>query len=899
MTSGPRWSRERAFWRRKPARDLDDELAFHIEMRASLLEQEGSEPEAARREALRRFGELEAVRAECLTIDARQERKTQRAERWQDLGNHVRQAARRLRRAPGFTVATVVMLALGIGAIAAVYAVVDGVVLRPLPYHQPDRLVKVSHTARIAGRTTIEGSDATYHLYHRNTAGVFAAMGTYRERDVNLGALGGEPGVAERAKATGVTATLLETLGVPPLHGRPLRAEDDTPGAPPVALLSYALWQRRFGGDPAVVGKSLVVDGMSRQVVGVMPPSFRFPDAAAMLWLPLRLDPAKADPGSFNYDIVARLRPGVTHEAAQRELAAHLPRLLDEFPSDIPRDMWAEARLTPVVASLAERVIGDSSRTLWILFASVSLLLFVVVANVASLFLVRAEGAYRDLAIRAALGGGPRALATGYVLEAVLLAIAGGALGLLLAQGAVTALGRSAVAGELPRMAEVAVSWRVALFTALVALVSALLVNLLPIRRVRRIVPARALGSFSRGSSAGKDRQRARSILVVGQVALALVLVAGSALTARGFARLRDVDPGFAPAGVATLRVALTATYAEPAERTRFFDRLVARARELPGVVSAGVTDWLPLSDDHSDSVIEIEDRPLPSNVVPPDHPLAQASPEYFASVGIPLLQGRTFGAVDPERPLAEAIVSRAFARQYWGDASPLGKRVRQGLDGEWSTIVGVVGDVHMERLDRPAEQMIYFPLVSASGVGAPRVMSLTLRVNGDAAALFAPARAVVRDLDPSLAVYGEEPLAARVGAATARVRFIVLVLGAASVIALLIGMVGLYGVLSYSVTLRQREIGVRMALGASPHEVLRMIAGRGLLLAGIGIGCGLLASIAATRVLRGMLHDVSPTDPIALGGTCAILLAVAALASWIPARRAAGIGPMEAMRRE
>jgi predicted permease len=388
----------------------------------------------------------------------------------------------------------------------------------------------------------------------------------------------------------------------------------------------------------------------------------------------------------------------------------------------------------------------------------------------------------------------------------------------------------------------------------------------------------------------------------VAQVALALVLVAGSTLIARSFARLRDVQPGFDASGVLTVRIALPrATYADASATLHFYDRVLAEARALPGVRGAAVTDWLPLTDDHNDSVVEIEDHPLPANAVPPDHPMAEVSPDYFATLGIPLVAGRTLSPADAAHPATEVVVSRSFAERYWKGQSPIGRRLRPGLTETWYTIVGVAGDVHMESLEKPAEELIYFPIVQPdkNGPSAPRHVAIALRTSGNPTSVAPSLRAILRRADPALPTYDESPMTALLSRAAARTRFVLLMLGTASVVALAIGAVGLYGVLAYGVTLRRREIGVRMALGASVRDVTRMIARRGILLASLGVGAGLLGALATTRFLDKLLYGVSPTDPATLAGACVVLFAVAAVASWLPARRAATVSPMESLQRD
>ena len=900
MKLGPDWLRERRFWRTNADRDVDDELAFHLAMRAELLEEGGMDGQSARDAALQRFGDLADVREHCLAISHERERKMKRHESWFTVRQHVRYAFRRLRAAPGFTAAVLLMLALGIGSTTTVFGVVDGILLRPLPFPEPERLVALSHSINVAGISRAEQSEGTILLYQRHVTQSFTAMGAYRSRDVNLGARAGAD--AERVAATAVTASLFPALGVAPVRGRVVLPDDDRPGAAPVVVLSTPMWNRIFGGDPSVVGRRLIIDGTDHEVIGVMPSDFHYPTASTALWLPLRLDPATANPASFNYNMVARLKSGVTLDAAKAELGQYLPRLLDEFPAPIPPEMWEQARLRPIVEPLRDVVIGDAGHLLWMLFGAVALLLAIACANVASLFVVRAEGAQRDLAIRMALGAGTGAVLTQYLVEALLLTAGGAALGVFLAVLALPVLRSAPNGADLPRLAEVSVDARVVLFAIGIATVSAVLVSILPALRARHVSPGVVLKESTRSATAGPQRQRARSTLVVAQVALALVLVAGSTLMARSFGKLSAVQPGFDARGVLTMRIALPdATYRDPAARMRFYARMVEQAEAIPGVQAAAVMDWLPLTDDHNDTVMMIEDHPLPSGAVPPDHTQSYVSANYFRTLGIPLREGRTFLRADAERLATEAVVSRSFARRYWNDVSPIGKRLRPDLEGPWFTIVGVASDVHMTALDQPPEELVYFPLTipQARGISVPNGVSLALRTAGDPAALTPALRSMIRTLDPSLPVYGEQPMTALLAGATARTRFVLLMLGAASVVALAIGMVGLYGVLAYGVTLRRREIGVRMALGATTRDVTSMIARSGFALAVLGVGTGLLATLVATRFLQRLLYGVSATDPTALVGSALILLAVAGVASWLPARRASSIDPMEALRRD
>lgn len=816
----------------------------------------------------------------------------------------LRLATRRLRRAPTFTLATVFVLALGIGATSAVFSVVNGVLLRPLPYPASDRLVALQHTAEIANIAKIDQSDATLMLYQNDARG-FDGIGGWRERDVNLGASEADPSPPERIAAGWITANLFDVLRVRPALGRTFRAGEDRDRSAPVVIISDRLWHRRFGGDPSVIGKRLVANGLSREIVGVMPPDFIFPQSTPELWIPLPFDPANTNLGGFNYEAVGRLRAGMTIDAAQADLARVLPRVIDEFPGQLPKAMWEKAHIRPLVSPMRESMVGDVSRLLWILLGSVSLVLIIACANVASLLLVRGESRSLELAVRSALGSGIGGIVAQCLSEAFVLSLGAGALGASFAAIAVRALAAARVDLGVPRLEQVNVDGRVLLFTLTLSVLCAFVVSILPVLRTRRITVATVLRESTRGMTSGKPRQRARSLLVVGQVALALVLVASSGLLARSFARLRDVEPGFEPSGVVMARVVLPeANYPNTASVVQLYNQLLDRARALPVVREVAITDWVPLTSDHNDNANEIEDHPLPPNALPPVHHTVDVEGNYFKTMSIPLLSGRSFGPIDAARPQFEAVVSQAFAKQYWPNGSPLGRRVRPGLGGQWYTIVGVVADVHYDALEKPPESTIYYPLVQGgtSATDANETTSavrfVTLLARGAPKVQVAAAlRGVVRSVAPAAPTYDERTLTDVVDAASARTRATLLLLAAASVIALVLGTVGIYGVMAYNVSLRQREISVRIALGAPPAQVRRMISRQGFVLGLAGVLLGVALAIGVTRLLRGFLYEVSPTDPLTLVVTCLALLGIATLASWGPARAASAIDPAETLR--
>ncbi len=864
-------------------RDLDAELQFHIEREADRHERAGLPREDALRRARAEFGRLDRVK------DAsRRARGTMAIE---SLLHDLRVAARRLRRVPGFVAAAVLVLALGIGAATAAFSVVDAVLLKPLPYPESERLVRISHTASLAGRSTVDQSDATVLLYQRHAA-AFDGVGAWWADNVDANIEPTAPGeTPARAHIARVTANLLDVLRVRPALGRGFVAGEDRQGAPRVVLLSDRLWRERYRGDPGVIGRQMRVNEVPRTIVGVMPPRFAYPASTVDLWIPLTLDPAETQAARFRYVGVGRLRDGVSPERARADLASALTRLPGEFPGDPQAGVLAESRVVPRVESLRDSIVGPAASLVWMLLASVLLVLVVACANVAGLFLVRAEHAQVELAVRGALGAGVRSLMTQALAESMLLSALGGALGVLLAAGGLRAAVRAGDTWAVPRLDEVAVDVRTLAAALGATVLCALCVSLLPLLRVRRVSIATVLRGAGRGLAADASRQRARNVLVVAQTALALVLVASSALMTRSLMRLEAVTPGFVADDVAVARVLLPLAKYSGAARAGFVQEVLARVRATPGVRDAAVTDWLPLTADRWSAAIEVEERPAAGVT----HGTVRVDSRFFTTAGVPLLRGRTFGSADDAGTAGEVIVSRAFAARYWGGESPVGKRVR-AAGGGWLTVVGEAGDVRYQALDRPADDVVYFPLVKSNG--APYLVALLARTQpGRAGATAASIRDIVRELDPALPTFDEGTLADVVRRASGPARALVVLLGVASAVALTLGGVGLYGVVAYGVSVRRRELGVRMALGARPADVRRAVSLGGLRLAAVGIAIGIPCALAFTRLLRALLYEVSATDPWVLGFTAAALLAISFVASWLPARRAAAVDPAEALR--
>lgn len=808
---------------------------------------------------------------------------------WRQLlaRSELRFAARRLRRVPAFAGAVVLVLALGIGTTTAMFSLVNGILLAPLPYAEPDRLVRLTHTTSSTGRATVDLSDAIVMLY-QSEARAFDGVAAWRFDDGDLGP--SEAGqTAVRVRGARVTASFFDVLGVPPVLGRAFAPGDDRPGAPRVVVLSHRLWQERLHGDPEAIGRQIDVNDVPRTIVGIMPPRFAYPAPQVELWLPLALDPARTRPATLNLIGIGRLKRGVSSEAARADLARVLAH------------RGEETHIVPHVQSLRDSIAGPPSRLLWFVFGSVLLVLLVACTNVAGLLLVRAERAQMELAVRSALGSGFLGILALTLSESVLLSGLGGGTGVLLAVAGMRGVRSAGTALSLPRLEDVSVDAPVLLFALGVTVFCALFVSVLPLLRARRVSIVQVLRRAGTGPAGGRAPQRARSALVVSQIALAVVLVTLSGLMTRSLLRLYDVRPGFEADHVVTSRVLLSYTrYGSGDERLSFFQALVREAQALPGARDVGLTNWVPLSGDRHDMAIDVEDAASPVSSGGTEHAVAHVDGPSFQALRIPLLRGRTFGAQDAARPVDEAIVSRAFAERYWPGASPLGKRVRP-LGGRWYTIVGEVGDVRYDGLEEPPSETVYFPIVVAGPEGSsallPPALSLIVRTQAGEGETLSAIRRIVAELDPSIPTFDEGSLRQLVHGASARARALAVLLAIASVVTLLLGAVGLYGILAYSVSLRRRELGVRMALGARPADISRMVSLYGLRLAGAGIGIGTACALATARLLRGLLYGVSPTDLVTLSATPAVLLAVAFIASWIPAHRAAAVPPAEALQ--
>ncbi|HVX40424.1 MAG TPA: ADOP family duplicated permease [Gemmatimonadaceae bacterium] len=820
----------------------------------------------------------------------------------------IRHAVRRLLHARTFTAATIATLTLGIGGTVAVFTVVNGVLLQPLPFARADRLVDVSHTLVVSGLLHVDQSDATYLLYRRDNR-TFTDVGAYRATAVNAASADDADAgqSAKRVPAMLATASTLRVLRARAERGRLLSERDDEIGAPPVAVISDALWRRDFGADPRILDRGIVVDGVRRQIVGVLPPDFEFPDRAPALWLPLQLDPANTRSAAFDYKVVGRLRDGASLATATADLDRILPHVPEVFPGRLSAGAITATHMHPVVRSLRDVVVGDVGRVLWVVLGAVALLLVLACANVANLFLARAELRQRELAVRSALGAAQGQLLLELMSEGIVVSAIGGALGLGLAAGGVRVLASLTAAAAIPRLGDVRIDATVCAATAAIAAACALIVSALPLLRLDGASLARALVSSGRAAT-GRSRNRARRLLVVAQVAMAVVIVFAAGLFARSFARLRAVNPGFAADRAVTFRVALpTVAYPTTADAAQLAVRALADLSALPGVQTAGVVTKLPLDEEaRQDSAVFIEDRPLRKGEIPDLHEIDFATPGYFGAMGIPLLAGRLFAAPEPNGAPAqgppEVVVSAAFAARYWpgGPAHAIGHRVRMTARDPWHTIVGVVGSTRGDGLDQPPSENVYCPLVTTNAAGAPwipRDLAFVVRSSGSSAPATVPIERTMRAIDPGLPLYRLMPVRALLANATARTVFTILLLSIAAIVATAVGACGIYGVISYLVSLRTREIGVRLALGAQAGDVRRLVTRQAVVDAAAGVAIGVGAALLLSHVIGAAAPDAGAADPAPLGAAAAVLMVTAIAASWIPARRAARLDPAIALR--
>jgi putative ABC transport system permease protein len=800
----------------------------------------------------------------------------------ENLSQDVRNAARLLWKQPAFASTTVLTLALGIGATTAIFSVVYGVLLRPLPFHEPERLVTVrQHAPHGAG--TNHGP-ATY-LTYRESQNAFEAIGAWDPTEVSITGSGNP----ERVQGLLVSAATLPLLRVQPIVGRIFGAEDDTPGQPLRVVLTHGYWQRRFGGAEKVVGQSLVIDGKPAEVIGVMPSSFKFLRTRPDIVLPMPLDVSAPRGISFGFQALARLKPGVTLAQANADVA----RLIGLLPP-----AFARLELRPNVRPLADDVIGDVGKILWILLAAVGVVLLIACGNVANLYLVRAEGRQQEFAMRVALGASRGRIARALLSESVVLAVAGGAVGVALTYAA-TGLLRTIAPAELPRVDDIGIDGTVLLFTLSVSVLSGLLFGLFAVLRFGS-PGMTALKEGGRSASVALGRHRTRNALVVGQVALALTLLIVSGLMIRTFVAMRQVDPGFTrPEEVQTFVLAIPpGLISDQQEAARTHERVAERLARIPGVASVGLSSSITMDGEDNGNPIDVEGRPVPEGGMTPLRRFKSFAPGYFETMGNRLVAGRsiTWSEIHERRPVI--VISEPLAREYWQEpSSAIGKRVRAMQRGApWREIVGVVGDERDDGLNQPATAIVYWPMLNESyrwRTMAYAVRSARVGLPG----FLRELEQAVWSVDRNLPLANAQTLEEIQARSMAQTSFALVMLGIAASVALLIGVVGIYGVIAYLATQRTREIGVRMALGAQMTDVRRMFLRHGFSLAATGIALGIVLALMLTRVMSAFLFGVGPMDPVTYAMVSSALAAVALLATYLPARRAARVDPIVALR--
>jgi putative ABC transport system permease protein len=804
---------------------------------------------------------------------------------WQDL----RYGARMLMKKPGFTIIAVLALALGIGANTAIFSVVNGVLLRPLPYADSSRLAVLWGTQPKLDLKVLPNSGPDF-VDWKNQNTTFERLAAFEEASFNLA---GE-GEAERVESAAVSADLFTLLGVQPQTGRSFNSDEEKSGHNKVAVLSYRLWQRRFGANPNLVGQPIALNGEGYTVVGVMPANFRFPEGNKTIdvWVPLVADTELMNQrGHRDLLVVGRLKQGVTLAQAQTEMSVIANRIAQQYPGS--NEDWGVS-----VVSLQKQVTAAIEPALLVLFVAVGCVLLIACANVANLSLARAATRQKEVAIRLALGASRGRLVRQFLTESMLLAVLGGALGLLLAFWGVDAL-VSLLPEDVPRVDMIGVDRYVLGFTLLVSLVTGVLLGLVPAQQATKPDLTEALKEGRKSLMAISPRNRVRSLLVISEVALALVLLIGAGLMLKSFRQLQKVDPGFNPQNVLTMQIALPELkYEEEKQQAIFFHQLLERVESLPGVVSAGISTNLPFRED-SQSDFNIEGRPEPETVR--DALIASngsVSPNYFRAFGIPVLKGRAFTEQDTADSMPVAVINETLARRYWPNEDPLGKRLRLGAEEDGAplcTIVGIVGDVRHYDLDKQPNAELYFPYQQQPKPS----MSLVVRTASDPLKIIAAVRNEVQAIDREQPVYNVVTMESRLTESIASRRLSVMLLGIFAVLALVLASVGIYGVVSYSVTQRTHEIGVRMALGAQARDVLRLVVGQGMLIALIGVAVGLTGAFALTRLMSSLLYGVSATDPLTFVVISLTLSLVALVACYLPARRAMKVDPMVALRYE
>ena len=873
----PGWSRRRI------SDDIDHELRFHLEQVAEDLVRAGWSEGDAHAEARRRFGDLAYTTTYCRDEDVRREREKYRMTMLDELRQDLHYAVRSLRSAPGFTAVALLTLALGIGANTAIFSVVRGVLLEPLPFRDAERLVRVWHAQPSGGVEQGSFSEPDF-LDMRAESKVAESMGAYFFADGLVGVDMTGKGNPERINTALVTDGFFQTLGTNAMVGRTLLTDEHVPGRDRAIVLSHGLWTRRFGSDPAIVGQSITLNEQVFQVVGVMPPRFIYPGNQTVDgWIPLSFfgpDDIGRVRGAHFLQVFARLRPGATEAQLNTELTGIAARLSTQYP-DNPG--WTSVN----TQSMRDSILGEVRRPLIVLMVAVAMLLLIACVNIASLLLARASGRQRELAVRAALGAGRGRIARQLLTESMTLALLGGVVGIVLGYVALRALVTTG-ASELPRAHEIRIDGVILAFTLGMSLLSGLLFGLAPTIRASSNLE-RSLRSGTRGS-VGHTGQRLRSALVVAEVALAVMLVVGAGLATKSFARLTSVDPGFKPENALVVMMGMPERLTERDARLNYYQSILENIRRLPGVIAAGTVRDLPMRANGE----MVRPGVLGQSIAPEDRPAVQLhhiSNGYFAALGTPLRSGRDFTLGDNANAPVVTIVNEELAKRFWPGEDAIGKAL---LFGETEIrVIGVVGSLRQRGYAEPIEPTMYFH----AHQNFRSRMSVVIRTAGEPLQYANAVRNAVWSLDPNQTITTVTTLESIAGNAVARPRLLAWLLGLFGLVGLTLGALGIFGVLAYAVNQRRQEIGVRVALGATPRTVLGLIVGRGMLLAGAGVLLGVIGARLLTASMQAVLYDIQASDFWTFAQVVAVLLGAALLASWLPARRALQIDPVSALR--
>ena len=810
-----------------------------------------------------------------------------------ELLQDLRYGMRMLRKAPAASAISILALSLGIGVNSAIFSVMNAILIRPLPYQDPDRLVAIFENKLSQGMRRQPVSPLDYKNFAEQSDAL-DGMGAIRNQTLTL--TGRE--LPERIEGAAISPGIFQILGMHPALGRPFAPDEDQPQKNSVVVISDGLWRRRFGHDPNVLGSSLVLDGKSYSVVGVAPPAFHLVDNPAELWIPYTANPAELTPywqGLRVLRVLARLKAGVSRRQAEIGMESIAGRLAASNPE-------TNAGYSVEVISLRDQVVGNIGTTLWILTGAVAFVLLIACANVANLLLARAGAREREIAVRSSLGADPARIMQQMLTESVLLALIGGALGLALAWWGTTEIVKFAPP-NIPRLEEISLDWRVLLFTLAVSVITGVVFGLAPALASIRPDLNSVLRASGRSSTSSLRSSRMRDMLVIFEIAGCVVLLTAAGLLIRSFARLQQVDPGFRTDHVLTMEIALPKTLYPGLKVASFYQQLLDRVQRLPGVQSAGICRYLPLSGPDVSLNFHIEGRPLLAVADQPRAKFRAASGGYFSALGIHLLRGRVFNESDGELTPKVVVINETTAERYWPGEDPVGRRILSGNDENvWSTIVGVVANVKHAGLDAETSPETYYDYrqIPANVINfAESIMYLAIRTGSDPAAMTSAVRNEVRAVDPDQPVFNVRTMDQVVDDSIAQPRFRTLLLGIFAALALVLAAIGLYGVMSYSVTQRINELGLRVALGARPSQIWTLVVGRALRMALIGVGIGLIIASLTTWTLSRLLFGVRAMDAMTFGATCILTIVVALAASSLPAWRAIRIAPSEALRAE